>query len=464
MTPSTAWCASPARGSRKTLGQLDGVGNWASRKGVANQANNMNEYTSFAGVPQLHDDNGNLIDDGTNRYQYDFANRLRKVIRKADNAVIAVYRYDAHNRRNEKIVTHTTGFDDQVRYLYDGWQEFEERRATSTQQYVYAMWIDEPLTLDKDTNNDGVMDQSFFYHQDEKTYVVALTDRIGGVVERTTYDAYGVPNPQKSQLGNPLQFTGRRWEAETRQYYYRVRFYQPLEGRFIGRDPVAIRWLNNLNLLNLYTYVRNSPVNYGDPMGLDPDVPEELWSYLTNWLRKQATLGSMEDNNENRGLFDCGIRADWKRAKKLLKEIGVTVATTPYQVYKLLSGEAIAEEIAKKALEKLAKEEAKKAIDKLNELLKGGWNCKKASIRENEEKGGCGCDIIFCYNAKKGEMRIQIEGKVGKQVAATTGGLTQEVPCCKPFSTYKKVLSGTAKKGKEPFTYDFKISKVEEIK
>ncbi|MEK7414337.1 MAG: hypothetical protein AAB263_13560, partial [Planctomycetota bacterium] len=59
--------------------QLDGVGNWDKRKDVMNQVNNMNEYTVFAGVPQQHDRNGNLIDDGSNRYEYDFANRLRRV-------------------------------------------------------------------------------------------------------------------------------------------------------------------------------------------------------------------------------------------------------------------------------------------------------------------------------------------------------------------------------------------------
>ncbi|MBI3950522.1 MAG: Ig-like domain-containing protein [Acidobacteria bacterium] len=102
--------------------QLDGAGNWASRQGVLNQANNVNEYAAFSRERQLHDDNGNLIEDDANRYQYDFANRLRKVIRKADNAVIAVYRYEAHNRRIERIVTNTANLNDQVRYFYDGWR------------------------------------------------------------------------------------------------------------------------------------------------------------------------------------------------------------------------------------------------------------------------------------------------------------------------------------------------------
>ena len=242
---------------------LDGVGTWASRKGEPNQTNNLNEYTSFAGVPQLHDDNGSLIDDGTNRYQYDFANRLRKINRKSDNAVIAVYRYDAHNRRNERIVTNTTSLDERVRYLYDGWQEFEEQRANSTQQYVYGIWIDEPLTLDKDANNDGSIDQTLFYQQDGKTYVAALTNRTDGVVDQVTYDAYGQPSPREGSAGNPYLFTGRRFDPETGFYYYRARYYDLVHGRFIQRD--SLRYVDGINL---YEYVRGNPVNALDPSGL----------------------------------------------------------------------------------------------------------------------------------------------------------------------------------------------------
>jgi RHS repeat-associated protein len=247
--------------------QLDGVGNWANRQGVMNQSNNLNEYTTFAGARQLHDDNGNLTEDGRLLYQYDAANRLRKVIRKADQALIAVYRYDAHGRRTERIVTNTTGLDDRVGYFYDGWREIEERRAGRTQQYVYGRWIDEPLVLDRDDNNDGVVDETFFYHQDAKTHVAALTDAAGRVVERVTYDAYGRPSVDRSAVGNPYFFSGRRYDPETGLYYYRARYYDPSRGRFIQRDPIGL-WTDDFNLGNGYTYVGNDPINEQDPSGL----------------------------------------------------------------------------------------------------------------------------------------------------------------------------------------------------
>ncbi|MBI1742221.1 hypothetical protein HYR54_04045 [Candidatus Acetothermia bacterium] len=275
--------------------QLDGVGNWANRQGVANTVNSLNEYTSFSGTPQVDDDNGNLINDGTNRYQYDFANRLRKVIRKSDNAVIAVYRYDAHDRRNERIVINTASFNDQVRYLYDDWREIEEQRATATQQYVYGGWIDELLTLDKDTNHHRAIDQTFFYLQDAKTYVTALTDFASGVVERVTYDAYGKPSSEQSKLQNLYLFAGRRLDPETSFYYYRHRYYAATLGRFIQRDKGI--WYDISNMGGAYTYVRNNPVNKTDPSGLQGEgtgYEEELKKV------KQAIRDLGDDDLETR--------------------------------------------------------------------------------------------------------------------------------------------------------------------
>lgn len=254
--------------------QLDGVGNWTNRQGRPNEVNTLNEYTAFAGTRQLYDANGNLIDDGTNLYQYDVFNRLRKVERRADKAVTASYSYDAFHRRTGRIVTNTSSFDDQVSYLYDGWREIEEQRKGSTQQYVYGMWIDEPLMMGRDINNDGKIDSSFFFHEDVKHSITALTNEQGAVVERYTYDAYGKPTVtddqgmihQHSSVGNSYLFTGRRYDPETDLYYFRARFLKPHTGRFISRDPIGI-WGNSMNMGNGYTYVHNNPINAFDPSG-----------------------------------------------------------------------------------------------------------------------------------------------------------------------------------------------------
>jgi RHS repeat-associated protein len=253
--------------------QLDGVNNWVNRNGTAHQVNSMNEYTRFGAATLGYDDNGNLLDDGTHRYEYDAANRLKRITRKADNAVIGGYTYDAHGRRIARTVTNSGELNEQVQYFYDGWNELEERRGRAVQQYVYGQRMDEPLVLDRDQNGDGQIDARLFYHDNGKGHIVALTDENGQVVERVRFDAFGRPtwqdangrplNVRSSPAGNPFLFTGRRYDPEAGLYDYRARMYHPALGRFMQRDPV----MDPVNFGNAYTYVGNNPISWRDPMG-----------------------------------------------------------------------------------------------------------------------------------------------------------------------------------------------------
>ena len=59
-------------------------------------------------------------------------------------------------------------------------------------------------------------------------------------------------------------YTGREWDKETGLYYYRARYYDPMEGRFISKDPIGFRGGDVV----LYGYVHNNPINRKDPKGL----------------------------------------------------------------------------------------------------------------------------------------------------------------------------------------------------
>ena len=47
-------------------------------------------------------------------------------------------------------------------------------------------------------------------------------------------------------------------------YYYRARYYDPLEGRFISKDPIGFAGGD----VNVYRYVGNNSINFIDPLGL----------------------------------------------------------------------------------------------------------------------------------------------------------------------------------------------------
>jgi len=66
--------------------------------------NSLNEYTSIGRTSQSSDANGNLTDNGTCLFLYDYKNHIVQVKLKSSGSVIASYRYDALGRRVEKNV------------------------------------------------------------------------------------------------------------------------------------------------------------------------------------------------------------------------------------------------------------------------------------------------------------------------------------------------------------------------
>ncbi len=112
--------------------------------------------------------------------------------------------------------------------------------------------------------------------------VTELIDEDENVVNRYRYTPFGEPIVKIAGVFNPYQYTfrnfseipnvngiaeqfrqtGRRFDNETGQYYYRARMYSPQQGRFLSNDPMGM-----VDGPNMYMYVRNDPVNFRDPSG-----------------------------------------------------------------------------------------------------------------------------------------------------------------------------------------------------
>ncbi|MBV9764303.1 MAG: hypothetical protein JOZ48_05605 [Acidobacteriaceae bacterium] len=259
----------------QTSYNLDPVGNWNSKTtDMVTQTrvhNAVNELIKIDTTNLIYDANGNLRTDATYTYAYDEENRLTKVTRNADSAVVGQYQYDALSRRVQKIAD-PAGTATTTIYLYDSTRIVEEQNSLNATQatYVYGNYVDEVLTMDRGG-------QTYYYHQNALWSVEAVTDSTGTAAERYSYDAYGyvtvttgtgvsLPlNPwgtPYSAIGNPYVFTGRQMDEETGLYFYRARYYDPRKGRFLQRDPFGY-----VDGMNLYEYAKSNPDKYADPGG-----------------------------------------------------------------------------------------------------------------------------------------------------------------------------------------------------
>jgi RHS repeat-associated protein len=90
-------------------------------------------------------------------------------------------------------------------------------------------------------------------------------DGNGTILNHIVYDSFG---KVKSQSNASVEFrygyTGREQDNETGLDYYRARYYDAANGRFISEDPIGFSAGDS----NLTRYVGNSPTNWVDPSGL----------------------------------------------------------------------------------------------------------------------------------------------------------------------------------------------------
>ncbi|MCJ7484236.1 MAG: hypothetical protein MUO31_14880 [Thermodesulfovibrionales bacterium] len=229
---------------------------------MSTNAAKLNQYTTFDQWALAHDGNGNLTQRGTQQFGYNFRNRL---VQGKDGTNTFNYKYDVFGRQVEK-----SGSSDTRRYYYAGDQKIEERDGSDnvTRQYIWGNGIDELLRIDR--NENGAM-VPYYVHTNEIGSTTAITDANGMLIERVSYDVYGVPSftntsgqaVAASTIGNAILFQGHELDFDLNLYNYRARFYDPIMGRFTTVDP-----LGYVDSMNLYQGMNMNPGNYVDPMGM----------------------------------------------------------------------------------------------------------------------------------------------------------------------------------------------------
>ncbi len=105
-----------------------------------------------------------------------------------------------------------------------------------------------------------------YYMYDGRGSVSSMTGNSGKNVVSYNYDAYGVVTKCSSTLNNPHQYNAEYTDSSTEYQYLRARYYDPEHGRFLTKDTYLGEPNDPLSR-NLYTYVRNNPINLVDPSG-----------------------------------------------------------------------------------------------------------------------------------------------------------------------------------------------------
>lgn len=263
--------------------------------------NAQNEVTGVGSNSLTFDSNGNMTTDETGRqFVYDAWNRL-VVVKDSGGATLKTFGYDGTGWR----VTETVGSTTRDLYYSAGWQVVEETVTTGSTtklnaRYVWGQgYVDDLVYRQRDTDNDGVLDERVWAIHDANWNITALVNDLGNVVERYAYDAYGVRTVMDagwnvlgaSAYGFVHGFQGLRFDEVAGLSDARNRWYSPTLGRFVTNDPIGY----SAGDVNLYRFVGNSPGVGVDPSGLEGELSiRETFAYPT------------QKNNKSWGNFFVG--------------------------------------------------------------------------------------------------------------------------------------------------------------
>lgn len=265
----------------------DEIGNRtsATESGVATtyHPDVLNQYDAITKggttVSPTYDDNGSILNDGMREMEWSDENRMA-TLRIASATKRWEHLYDGDGRKVEtrEYATLTGGTPVKTeRYLYDGWNLLAVLDGSNSTVQTQTWGLDLSGSFQGAGGVGGLLGiavesgpvLNVFY--DVNGNVVSLVDLSGSVRASYDYDPFGNLNAISGDLAasNRWRFSTKRLE-DCGLYYYGFRFYDPVQGRWPSRDPLA-----ETGGLNLFGFVGNDGVNKIDKLGLQAPAPDK---------------------------------------------------------------------------------------------------------------------------------------------------------------------------------------------
>jgi len=183
----------------------------------------------------------------------------------------------------------------------DSTSGFGTIQSTSAVDTYYIYSFDGKLMAEYDHNGNCVKDyiyagnrliaeyqpqanKYYYYMSDQINSTRIVTDDNGNVVYSEAYNPFGGVQKNWTKAYDPkLKFSSKEREAYGDLDYFGARYYDHNSYRFISVDPIINKGeaISNPQLWNLYSYCRNNPITFIDPIGmadinifLAPNIPQ----------------------------------------------------------------------------------------------------------------------------------------------------------------------------------------------
>jgi RHS repeat-associated protein len=244
--------------------QYDFMGNITSKSTIGSYSYNNTKIHALDRVTNL---TGNYPLDNQS-ITYTHFNKAKTLFQ--DNKRLTI-NYGYHKQRiSQTFEDISTGETESKYFSAGGVEQIEKNNVISTYEYISG-----PTGIFAVQVSTGTQSELYYLHKDHLGSIVALTDRMGNIVQEMSFDAWGnrrnasnwnVENVNTSNLILSRGFTGHEHLDEFGLINMNGRIYDPKLSRFLSPDPY-IQMPEYTQNLNRYSYCLNNPLVYVDPSG-----------------------------------------------------------------------------------------------------------------------------------------------------------------------------------------------------